>query len=83
MEKHGKLALQDEMEASYLQMIGPNEEPVYVMIPDCKGTIKDEQVYDVANNSCFNFDTDYDVCQRSSPDEFKVEENPCYNQITQ
>ena len=42
MEKHGKLALRDEMEAGHLQMIGPNEEPVYVLIPDRKGTIKDE-----------------------------------------
>ena len=30
------------MEAGYLQMIGPNEESVYVLIPDRKGTIKDE-----------------------------------------
>ena len=78
-----KLIQQDKLETSYLQLIGSNEEPTYVMIPDCKGTIKDQYVYDATNDPSHKFDVDYEVCQRSPKDEFKVEENPCYCQVTQ
>jgi len=66
---------EDEVETSYLQLIGCNEESTYVMIPNRKGTIKDEYGCDETINT---FDGEYEICQRLSQGQLKVKENPCY-----